>query len=77
MVKNIDWGEFKAFRATNLKEQDNFMTLLDFLKSYYNLFSVYDIFDTLNNDETSKMMLDKRNITTAEELEPYLFKAIH
>jgi hypothetical protein len=76
MVRNIDWAEFKAFRATNLKEQDNFMTLIDFLKSYYNLFSVEDIYATLVNDETSKMMLEKREIGAAHDLEPYLFKAV-
>lgn len=76
MVSNIDWGEFKLFRQASMKEQDNFMMLIDFLKSYYNLFSVYDIFDTLFNDETAKMMLDKRDIKSAEELEPYLFKAV-
>ena len=59
MVKNIDWTEFKLFRATNIKDQDNFMTLIDFLKSYYNMFSVLDIYETLKNDETAKMMLDK------------------
>ncbi len=74
MVRNIDWGEFKAFRATSTKEQDNFMTLIDFLKSYYNMFSAHDIYDTLKNDETSNMMLEKRDITDAEGIEDYLFK---
>lgn len=74
MVKNIDWDEFKRFRASSVKEQDNFMMLLDFLKSYYNLFSVYDIYDTLAYDETAKMMLDKRNISDVGELETFLFK---
>jgi len=73
MVKNIDWGEFKAFRATSTKEQDNFMTLIDFLKSYYNMFSIEDIYETLKNDETSNMMLEKRNITDAEGIENILF----
>ena len=73
MVRNIDWIEFKVFRAASTKEQDNFMTLLDFLKSYYNMFSIKDIYDTLENDETSKMMLEKRNITDAEGIEKYLF----
>lgn len=76
MVKNIDWDEFKEFRATSTKDQDNFMMMLDFLKSYYNLFSVFDIYDTLVNDDTTKMMLDKREITAPEGLESYLFKAV-
>ena len=74
MVRNIDWSEFKAFRASSTKEQDNFMALIDFLKSYYNMFSVLDIYDTLKNDETSNMMLEKRNIIDAEGIEKYLFK---
>ena len=76
MVRNIDWGEFKSYRASSTKEQDNFMMLIDFLKSYYNMFSVYDIYDTLAADDTAKMMLDKRNICSADELEPYLFKVV-
>lgn len=74
MVRNIDWSEFKAFRATSTKDQDNFMAMLDFLKSYYKMFSVLDIYNTLKNDETSNMMLEKRNITDAEGIERYLFK---
>lgn len=73
MVKNIDWAEFKAFRLSSNKEQDNFMTLLDFLKSYYKMFSIQEIYDTLKNDETSNLMLEKRNITDAEGIEKYLF----
>ena len=73
MVRNIDWSEFKTFRRASTKEQDNFMTLLDFLKSYYNMFSIQDIYDTLENDETSKLMLEKRNIADAEDIEKYLF----
>jgi hypothetical protein len=76
MVKNIDWDEFKSFRLTSTKEQDNFLMMLDFLKSYYNLFSIYDIYDTLLNDDTTKMMLDKRDITSAEALESFLFKGV-
>jgi len=76
MVRNIDWKEFKEFRATSTKEQDNFNTLIDFLKSYYNMFSALDIYETLKNDDTAQMMLDKRDITDAEGIEDYLFKAV-
>jgi len=74
MVKNIDWDEFKEFRATSTKEQDNFMTLIDFLKSYYNMFSALDIYETLKNDDTANMMLEKRSIVDAEGIESFLFK---
>lgn len=73
MVKNIDWSEFKTFRKASTKEQDNFMTLLDFLKSYYKMFNIQDIYDTLESDDTSKLMLEKRNIIDAEGIEKYLF----
>lgn len=73
---SIDWKEFKEFRAYSVKKDDNFITLLDFLKSYYNIFSAVDIYNILKHDETAKMMLDKRDITDAEGLESYLFKVI-
>jgi len=76
MVRNIDWAEFKTYRTSSTKEQDNFMMLLDFLKSYYNMFSVLDIYDTLRADDTAKMMLDKRDIKTPEALESFLFQVI-
>ena len=76
MVKNIDWQEFKIFRATTHKEQDNFMMLLDFLKSYYKLFNIYDIYETLKNDDTSIMMLQKRDIKDPQDLESYLYKPV-
>ena len=71
---NIDWKEFKEYRAHSQKKEDNFSILLDFLKSYYNMFSIIEIYDTLKYDETAKMMLDKRDIIDAEGLEKYLFK---
>ena len=73
---SIDWKEFKEFRAHSIKKDDNFVTLLDFLKSYYNMFSAIEMYETLKYDDTAKMMLDKRDITDAEGLESYLFKAI-
>ena len=73
---NIDWKEFKEFRAHSVKKDDNFATLLDFLKSYYNMFSAIEMYETLKYDDTAKMMLDKRDITDAEDLENYLFKVI-
>ncbi len=73
---NIDWKEFKEYRTHSQKKDDNFVLLLNFLKSYYNMFSVTEIYETLKNDDTAKMMLDKRDIIDAEGLERYLFKAI-
>ncbi len=76
MVENIDWAAFKEFRQNTIKDKDNFMMLIDFLKSYYNLFSVQEIYDTLVNDETAKMMLEKRELNSLESFETFLFKAV-
>ena len=32
----INWDEFKEYKQTRHKKVDNFITLLDFIKSYYN-----------------------------------------
>ena len=70
----INWKEFKEFKKHRHGNEDNFIVLLEFLKSYYNMFSALDIYNTLNNDELSIMMLNKRSIVDAEGLESYLFK---
>ena len=70
---NINWAEFKEFKQHSHKE-DNFLILLDFVKSYYNMSNAMDIYDTLANDGTGQMMLEKRDIVDAEGLETYLYK---
>lgn len=72
MVK-INWDEFKEYKVHSHKG-DNFQILLDFMKSYYNMMNPNDIFDSLNADDLAKMMLDKRDITDAGDLENYLFQ---
>ena len=69
----INWTEFKDFKQYSVRN-DNFETLLDFMKSYYNMTSPSDLYDTLHVDITAKMMLDKRSITDAEGMENFLFK---
>ena len=72
-MADINWIEYKEHkRYTNKK--DNFEILLDFIKSYYNISNAFEIFDMLKNDETAKMMLDKRKITDAEKLENFILK---
>ena len=72
-MADINWIEYKEYkRYTNKK--DNFAILLDFIKSYYNISNAFEIFDMLKNDETAKMMLDKRKITDAEKLENFILK---
>ncbi len=73
MVK-INWDAYKEYKSHSNKKADNFIILLDFMKSYYNMASPMDIFETLWYDELAKMMLDKREIADAEGLEKFLFK---
>jgi len=72
MVK-INWDEYKVFKQHSHKD-DNFEILLDFIKSYYNMSSPMDIYDSLSCDGIGQMMLEKRDITDAEGLESYLFR---
>jgi len=73
MVK-IDWDEFKEYKRNSHKE-DNFEILLDFFKSFYNVNNPYEIFDSLIEDDLGKMMLHKREIRDAEDMENYLLRA--
>ena len=69
----INWAEYKEYKKY-AHGSDNFGMLLDFMKSYYNMTNPRDIYDTLHNDATAQMMLDKRNITDAEGLEVFLYR---
>jgi hypothetical protein len=67
----IDWQEYKEFKLYSVRD-DNFEILLDFLKSYYNLTNPYDIMESLMEDETAILMLQKRFIANAEDLERFM-----
>ena len=71
-MANINWNEFKVYK-THSHKTDNFLILLDFIKSYYNMMGALDIYNTIAHDETGALMLKKRNIADAEGLEKYLF----
>lgn len=73
MIK-INWEEFKVFKQHSSKKDDNFEVLLDFLKSYYNMTSPTEIYETMVNDDIAPMMLEKRNIHDVVGLENHLFK---
>ena len=73
MVK-INWEDFKEYKKGHGKKDDNFLVLLDFIKSYYNLASVVEIYNSLKNDELANMMLEKRDIKDVITLEKYLYK---
>ena len=72
-VLNINWDAYKEYKQHSNKKADNFIMLLNFMKSYYTMASPMDIYDALRCDELAKMMLDKRDITDAEGLEHFLF----
>lgn len=72
-MAKINWDEYKEYKQYNSKE-NNFEILIDFIKSYYNMTNAYDIFAILNEDDTAKMMLDKREIKDAEGLENFMLK---
>ncbi|MDF1881708.1 hypothetical protein JHD50_10425 [Sulfurimonas sp. MAG313] len=77
-MAKINWDEYKKFKKehSNLKECDNFEIVLEFLRSYYNRTSAFDVFDMLSADELGKMMLEKRDITQPEHLEDALYKRL-
>lgn len=72
---HIDWEEFKIYKKEmpHLKG-DNFAKLLYFVRSFYNIKSTTTLFKTLNSDEISRLMLEKREIDSAIKLEKYLQK---
>lgn len=72
-MSRINWEEYKEYKQ-HRAEKDNFVILLHFIKSYYNVSTPVDIFDMLVEDELALMMLEKRDISDAEGLEAYLFR---
>jgi len=77
-MSKINWDEYKRFKheRPNLKELDNFEVLLEFLRSFYNKTSSFEVFDILQDDEIGKRMLEKRNISQPEHLEDVLNKRL-
>lgn len=75
-MSKINWDQYKVYKKqrSNASELDNFELLLEFLRSFYNKNSPFEVFDILSEDELGKMMLDKRDITKPEHLENYLYK---
>mgnify|MGYP006921596904 FL=1 len=73
-MTEIDWSEFKFFKQYSNKKDDNFEVLLDFLKSYYKMTSIKEIYETIANDDVAELMLKKRDIDSAEALERHLFR---
>ena len=73
MIK-INWDDFKEYKNSNGKKGDNFLILLDFIRSYYNTANPREIYEGLKSDELANMMLEKRDIEDVICLERYLYK---
>ncbi len=70
----INWEEFKLYKISSDKKDDNFEILLSFLRSYYNITSPREIFETMIDDETAQLMLNKRALYSIQDLEKHLFR---
>lgn len=70
----INWDDFKFFKQYSDKKDDNFEVLLDFLKSHYKMTSPKEMYETMANDDTAFLMLNKREINSLEDLEKRLYK---
>lgn len=73
-MTEINWKEFKIFKQSSNKKDDNFEVLLDFLKSYYNMTNPVEMYDTMVNDDIAPLMLEKRDMHSAADLEKHLYK---
>ncbi len=77
-MAKIDWDEYKTYKyeRDDKESLDNFEILLEFLRSFYNKTSSFEVFDMLENDPLGKMMLDKREINRPDQLEDYLYRKL-
>jgi len=77
-VAKINWEEYKKYKRQreDVEGLDNFEILLEFLRSFYNKTSSFEVFDILEADELGKMMLEKRDISKPEHLEAYLYRRL-
>ncbi|PHS58136.1 MAG: hypothetical protein COB17_03855 [Sulfurimonas sp.] len=72
-MTKINWDEFKEYKRGHSKAADNFLVLLNFMQSYYNMLSVNEIYETLSSDDLALMMLKKRDLKDAVALEKFLY----
>ena len=77
-MAKINWDEYKTYKYERDDKEtlDNFEILLEFLRSFYNKTSSFEVFDMLENDPLGQMMLDKREISRPDELEEYLYRKL-
>lgn len=73
MIK-INWDEFKSYKQEVKSKDDNFIALVNFMRSYYNMSSPREMFESFASDDLAVMMLEKRDISSPSDLESYLGK---
>ena len=72
----FSWEEYKVYKQTTT-QTDKLKIAIDFVRSYYNITNPADIFDMLATDDIGKMMLNKRDITSAEGLENFMYQGFN
>jgi 5'-deoxynucleotidase YfbR-like HD superfamily hydrolase len=73
-LASIDWDEYKEFKRFAVKE-DKLAVLVDFLKSYYNATNAREMFELMQGDHIAEMLLERKDISSAEALEDFIFKS--
>ena len=77
-MAKINWDEYKKYKCQreDVENLDNFKIMLEFLRSFYNKTTSFEVFDILDADELGKMMLEKRGISKPEHLDEYLYRRL-
>jgi len=69
----INWKEFKTYKIEHARTGvDNFEYLIRYVRSYYNVRHVRDMFETFSADSLATQLMDKHGISNEEKLDTYL-----
>jgi len=72
-LTEIDWNEFKEYKKYNVQD-DKLDMVVAFIKSYYNIQNAREIYNMLSVDDIGQMLIEKREIASAEGLESFMFR---
>ena len=72
-MTEIDWNEFKEYKKYNVQD-DKLDMVVAFIKSYYNIQNAREIYNMLSVDDIGQMLIEKREIASAEGLESFMFR---
>lgn len=72
-MASIDWNEYKEFKK-HTSEEDKLKIAIDFVKSYYNMTNANDIYKMISKDDIGQMLLERKDITSSEGLESFMFQ---